>query len=137
MIVLDTNVLSELMRRVPSASVVRWLDDQTQPIWTTAVTLHEIVFGIEKLKDRAQREMFRRALSKAEADVIASRVLALDAAAWRCAGEISAARQREGRPIGTVDAQIAGIVRANSAILATRDTEDFAGLALQIVNPWA
>ena len=136
MIVLDTNVLSELMRRQPSGTVIAWLDEQTEPLWTTSVTLHEICYGMERLKDERRRDSIRRTFAEAFAALIEPRVLVFDEPSARHAGVISARRERAGMPISLADCQIASIVHCNSAILATRDVRDFAHLDLRIVNPW-
>lgn len=136
MIVLDTNVLSELMRRQPSVAVVSWLDRQSDPLWITCITVHEIEFGIARLRDEMRRNVLREAFNRALAEVVDPRVLLFDSEAAREAGAISALRERVGRPIHIADSQIAGIVRCNSATLATRDLGDFEGLDLDLINPW-
>jgi toxin FitB len=136
MIVLDTNVISELMRPRPNGGVLAWVDAQTENLWTTAVTLQEIVYGISRGKDVTRREILQRAFETAFPLVIGPRVLPLDTAAGRAAGLIAAQREKNGTPIGIADAQIAGIVRVNSATLVTRDVDDFSALGLTIVNPW-
>ena len=136
MIILDTNVLSELMRRQPAASVVAWLDRQNDPLWTTCITVQEIEYGIERLGDETRRIALRAAFDRALAEAIESRVLSFDEDAARMAGAISAVRERRGLPIHIADSQIAAIVRCNSATLVTRDVRDFVGLDLDLVNPW-
>ena len=136
MIVLDTNVLSEVMRRRPDEAVVAWLDDQTEPLWTTSITVLEICYGIERLKDERRRAEIRKAFSDAFAALVEPRVLAFDESSARQAAMIFARREYSGRPISLADCQIASIVQCNSALLATRDMHDFDGLELQLVNPW-
>lgn len=136
MIVLDTNVISELMRPRPNPRVLGWVDAQTQNLWTTAVTLQELVYGITRVKEVSHREALQRAFDNAFPLVIGSRVLSLDQAAGRSAGLIITQRENDGIPISIADAQIAGIVRVNSGTLATRDVDDFASLRLTIVSPW-
>jgi toxin FitB len=136
MIVLDTNVISELMRRNPSADVVAWLDAQTDPLWITSITMHEIEYGIERLGDESRKSALRAAFERAFAEVVSPRVLAFDEEAARVAGAISAQRERDGRPIHIADSQIAAIARCNSATLVTRDLRDFSGLDLDLINPW-
>jgi hypothetical protein len=136
MIVLDTNVLSELMRRHPAAEVIIWLDAQTDPLWITSITVHEIEYGIERLKDEHRRAVLRGSFDLGLNEVIASRVLVFDEEAAQRAGAISALREREGRPIHIADSQIAAIVQCNSATLVTRDLLEFAGLNIDLINPW-
>jgi predicted nucleic acid-binding protein len=135
-IVLDTNVLSELMRRQPAAAVINWLDSQTEPLWTTAVTVHEIVYGIERLKDEHRQSALRAAFARALAELVEPRVLAFDDEAARAAGVISARREREGRAMHIADSQIAGIVQCHAATLVTRDLGDFADLDFHATDPW-
>ncbi len=136
MIVLDTNVVSELMRRQPAAAVVAWLDRQSDPLWVTSVTIYEIEYGIERLRDETRRVLLRAAFERALIELVEPRVLAFDREAARLAGAISAQRERNGLPIHIADSQIAAIVRCNSATLVTRDVGDFAGLDLDVINPW-
>jgi toxin FitB len=136
MIVLDTNVISELMRRYPAQAVVTWLDRQSDSPWITVVTVQEVEYGIERLKDESRRAVLRAAFERALTELIEPRVMAFDLEAARLAGSISARRERDGRPIHIADSQIAAIVQCNSATLATRDLRDFAGLDLDLVNPW-
>jgi hypothetical protein len=136
MIVLDTNVVSEMMRRHPAAAVLAWLDKQGDPLWITSVTVQEIEYGIERLRETSRKAMLRAAFDRALVEIIAPRVLAFDEEAARMAGAISALRERDGRPIHIADSQIAAMVRCNSATLVTRDVQDFAGLNLDLINPW-
>jgi toxin FitB len=136
MIVLDTNVLSETMRPRPEPRVVGWLNANAGALWTSAVTVQEIAFGVRRLKEETRRELLHRRFEEALSELVGGRVLALDEQAGRLAGLILAQRTNDGDPISIPDAQIAAIVRANSATLATRDVGDFAGLGISIVNPW-
>jgi predicted nucleic acid-binding protein len=136
MIVLDTNVISEMMKLRPNAAAMAWMDAQFEDFWTSAVTLQEIVYGIARVRDATYRDNLQRSFDKAFPRVIADRILPLDEVAARSAGLIMAHREHAGAPINAADAQIAAIVQANSATLATRDVKDFAGLGLSIVNPW-
>ena len=136
MIVLDTNVLSELMRRRPSEAVIAWLDSLAEPLWTTSITVFEICYGIDGLEDGIRRTSIHKAFANAFVSLIEPRVLAFDEISGRHAGAISARRERAGIPISVADCQIAAIVECNSAVLATRDVRDFADLELRIVDPW-
>ena len=136
MIILDTNVLSELMRRAPAAPVLAWLDRQSDPLWIASITVHEIEYGIERLGDVSRRTAIRGAFDRALAEVVQPRVLVFDEEAARIAGSISAQRERDGRPIQIADSQIAAIACCNSATLVTRDVRDFAGLDLGLIDPW-
>ncbi|HEY0105898.1 MAG TPA: PIN domain-containing protein [Rhizomicrobium sp.] len=136
MIVIDTNVLSEPMRPRPDHRLLAWLDANAGALWTSAVTVQEIVFGIQRLKDGSRRERVRRNFEAAFSTLIGSRVLALDEAAARLAGAIAAQRANDGRPIASADAQIAAIAQSNAASLATRNVSDFADIGLALINPW-
>ncbi|MGI8535451.1 MAG: type II toxin-antitoxin system VapC family toxin [Mycobacteriales bacterium] len=137
MIVLDTNVVSEFMRTAPSAAVVGWVQAQSAPqLCTTAVTLAEIRYGIARLSDGRRKEQL---LAAAE-DVFtmfADRVLAFDAAAAADYAGIVVARSLAGTPISGFDAQIAAVCRRHGATLASRNTNDFDGVGLALVDPWS
>jgi len=137
MIVLDTNVFSELMEAEPAPAVRAWINGQDiRQIHITAITLYEVQYGIEILENGKRRRGLEDALFRTLIWPLEQRVLPFAVSAALSAAEMSAKRKRSGRPIGLADAQIAGIVRTNSGVLATRDVDDFSGLSLTIVNPW-
>lgn len=137
MIVLDTNVLSELMRPQPSAAVFSWVAQQTKSdLYLTAVTEAEILYGIELLPRGARREGLRAAAEKMFENDFANRILHFDRPAAQWFGKIASHRKRIGRPIRHSDAQIASIARAYGAQLATRDIADFAECGLRVIDPW-
>lgn len=136
MIVLDTNVVSELMRPAPHPAVVTWmLDHQTDRLHTTAVTYAEILYGIERLP-RGRRRTHLRSTAFDVFDAFAEQVLPFDADAAIEYARIVEAGERRGRPINGFDAQIAAICRAHAASLATRNVKDFDGTGVTIVDPW-
>ena len=138
MIILDTNVLSALMGRTPDKQVITWLDKQpTTSIWTTAVTVFEIRFGLQTMPLGKRRTELVQAFERVLADKIEGRIAALDAAAAQFAGDLMADRRREGRPGDLRDTMIAGIVLACQATLATRNTSHFEDLSVPVINPWA
>jgi toxin FitB len=138
MIVLDTNVISELMRAEPSEGVARWIADQsTTSLCTTVITQAEILFGAQLLPKSKRRETIEQ-----KADVLfdkgfEGRVLPFDGDAARAYARIAAARRRAGRPISTADAQIAAIARSRGFELATRNVSDFEGCGVDLHDPWA
>lgn len=136
MIVLDTDVVSELMRPAPAASVVTWLRGQPgHELFTTAITVAEIRFGIARLPDGGRHA----GLDQAAGEVFAAfpdQVLAFDLAAADAYADIVAHRERLGAPIDGFDAQIAAICRTHAASLATRNTKDFADTGIRVVDPW-
>jgi len=138
MILLDTNVISELMRQAPERRVVEWLDAQSAPeVWISAVAAGEIRLGIALLPN-GRRKTRLAELAEEMLDVdFADRRLPFDLAAAADYADIVAARTRLGRPVSVEDAQIAAIARSAGLTLATRNTRDFEGIAgLQLVNPW-
>jgi hypothetical protein len=137
MIILDTNVLSALMRAVPDPPVIAWLDRQPRTsIWITSITLLEIRFGLEIMAKGRRSAALMRALEEL-LEKIGRRVAPFDAAAAEQAGALMASRQKRGRPGDLRDSMIAGIVLAHHAALATRNLNHFDDLSATIVNPWA
>jgi toxin FitB len=136
MIVLDTNVLSALMRQTPDTKVIAWLDKQSRTsVWTTSVTMLEIRFGLQIMATGQRRsrllEAFETLLEK-----MGHRVAPFDDEAAAQAADLMASRQRKGRPVELRDTMIAGIVSARHATLATRNLVHFEDLAVPVVNPW-
>lgn len=137
MIILDTNVLSELMRPQPSPIVSQWI--ATQPIsslFTSSITEAEIFYGIELLPKSSRREALRAAAESMFTMDFSGRILAFGSDAARVFSRIAAHRRQLGRPISQPDAQIAAIARVRGAWLATRNGSDFADCGLQVINPW-
>ncbi len=136
MILLDTNVLSALMRQVPDQKVVAWLDQQARTsVWTTSVTVLEIEFGVQILAAGRRRTLLAEAFEELLAR-IGQRVATFDVAAARHASDLMAIRHRKGRPVDLRDTMIAGIALAQHATLATRNTVHFEDAAIPLVNPW-
>ena len=136
MIVVDTNVTSELMRPSPSPTVSAWLRAQrVAALYTTAITVAEIEYGLARLPSGQRKEL----LSGATTEVFSAfsdHVLAFDARAAAEYAQIVVGRERAGSPISGFDAQIASICRANDAVLATRNLKDFAETGIDLTNPW-
>jgi predicted nucleic acid-binding protein len=137
MIILDTNVISALMRTEPETPVVQWLDAQpAASVWITAITVMEIRFGLQTLpKGRRQRALLA-SFELMLKNVIEGRIASFDAEAAAHAAGLLAQRKRSGRPTEIRDTMIAGIVLAHRATLATRNTRHFHDLPLTILNPW-
>jgi toxin FitB len=137
MIILDTNVISEIMRTTPDAGVMRWLRVQPVPeTFTTAITEAEIFKGIELMASgKRHQELLELAQPYFSVDM-ATRILAFDSSAARWFGIIFAQRKQRGLPITPLDAQIAAITRSHSAILATRNISDFEGCGIELLDPW-
>lgn len=138
MIILDTNVLSTLMRTVPEARVVAWLDRQpAESVWITSITLFEALLGLALLPSGRRRRSLEAAFGRLLNEDLENRVLDFDSAAATEAASLAAARQKDGRPVDMRDTQIAGIALARRATLATRNARHFADLKISIVDPWA
>ncbi|HSN85261.1 MAG TPA: type II toxin-antitoxin system VapC family toxin [Thermoanaerobaculia bacterium] len=138
MIVLDTNVISALMRDEPDPIVVAWLDGlPPESIWTTSITVFEVRLGLEILAAGKRRRQLEEAFAKALEEEFEGRVLPFDQSAAQAAGRIAAERRRVGRTIEIRDVQIAGIVSARKATLATRNTRHFEECGLVLDNPWS
>jgi len=137
-ILLDTNVLSALMRSEPDRAVVRWLDAQPpESVWTTSITVFEIRFGLELLATGRRRRRLEEAFAKALSEEFDNRVVDFDRPAAEAAGRIAAERRRAGRPVEMRDVQIAGITSARRATLATRNLRHFEGIGLDLLDPWS
>jgi toxin FitB len=136
-IILDTNVLSALMRTAPEASVVRWLDRQpAESVWITSITLFEAHLGLARLPAGQRRRTLEAAFGRLLNEDLENRVLDFDSAAAVEAAALAAGRQKAGRPIDMRDTQIAGIALARRATLATRNVRDFEDLNVPVVDPW-
>jgi predicted nucleic acid-binding protein len=137
MIVLDTNVISEAMSSSPNPTVSRWLSDHpTSLLFTTTITLAEILYGIELLPSGKRRSGLLLTAESMFPKLFGERVLPFDEAAARAFAPIAVHRRSTGRPIALFDAQIAAIAKANRAALATRNTTDFEHCGVRVVNPW-
>lgn len=137
MIVLDTNVVSELMRKEPESAVVSWVDEfPSAEVLVTAVTAAELVYGVARLPDgRRKRELSATVVGLLTED-FQDQILPFDAPAANHYAEIVASREAAGRPITMADAQIAAICRNWNLGLATRNVDDFEDTGVDAVNPW-
>lgn len=136
MIVVDTNVTSELMRPSPSPVVVAWVRDRSaDELYSTSITLAEIGYGIERL-DEGRRKVLLKAAAEEMFAAFSSQVLAFDSLAAREYPTIVWHRDQIGTPINGFDAQIASICRAHGATLATRNLKDFLSTGIDLIDPW-
>jgi predicted nucleic acid-binding protein len=137
MIVLDTNVLSALMRAKPDRPVVRWLDGlAAESIWMTSITVFEVQFGLEVLPAGERKAALQNAFGQVINEDLRGRVLDFDAGAALAAGEIAAKLRALGRPVDMRDAHIAGIIAARRATLATRNVRHFVDAGIPVMDPW-
>jgi predicted nucleic acid-binding protein len=137
MIVLDTNVWSELIKASPSPHVVEWCNSYPEgELYLTSITQAEILVGIELLPSGRRRAAIAQAAEASFREDFEERILSFDSDAAREFAGIVGARRRRGRPITQADAQIAAIARACGAAIATRNTSDFEHCGVKVVNPW-
>ena len=137
MIILDTNVLSALMRQTPDLRVVNWLDRQPRSsIWTTSITVLEVRFGLQIMPAGKRRTLLIQGFDELLTR-IGRRIAAFDEDAARQAADLMSARNKRGRPGDLRDTMIAGVVLARHASLATRNIAHFDDLAVPVVNPWS
>jgi toxin FitB len=137
MIVLDTNVLSELMRQAPDEVVVRWMDSHPNTsLFTTTVTQAEILYGVSILPADKRKQGLAVAVGEMFEQDFRGRLLPFDGSAAVAFAAICADRQHLGRPISQFDAQIAAIARSRGAAVATRNTPDFDECGIQVIDPW-
>ena len=137
MIILDTNVLSALMRANPDVSVVAWLDRQpAESVWITSITLFETRFGLTLLPKGRRRQVLEKIFDQLLEVDLQNRVLDFDSAAAIEAASLAAARQQAGKTVDIRDTQIAGIAQARRATLATQNIRHFPDLTVPVINPW-
>jgi toxin FitB len=136
-IVLDTNVISELARQAPNPGVLSWLDSlEVSDVATTAVTAAELRYGVARLPDGHRKRELTVVIRGILTEDFHGRVLPFDERASVRYAEIVTGRERIGRPIGVADAQIAAICRDLVATLATRNTADFEETGIELIDPW-
>jgi predicted nucleic acid-binding protein len=137
-ILLDTNVISALMRRDADDVVLTWLDSQPpESIWTTSITVFEIRFGLEILASGRRRRALEDAFNAVIEQDFEGRIVGFDEDTAQAAARFAAERRRLGRTIETRNVQIAGIAAARRAALATRNVRHFDGLGLELIDPWS
>jgi toxin FitB len=136
-IILDTNVISELARTNPEANVVAWLDSlPAADVATTAITAAELLYGVAHLPDGRRSAALAETIGALISEDFRGRVESFDSLAAEQYAAVVVGREKRGRPIGMADAQIAAICRVHSATLATRNTGDFTDTGIDLINPW-
>jgi hypothetical protein len=136
-IILDTNVLSEVIRPSPSVDVLRWFATQPVPqLFTTAITQAEVLYGLELLPKGKRRGALLAAVNAMFEEDFGGRILPFDSEAARVFPRIAADRRSAGRPISQLDAQIAAIARSRAGAIATRNTSDFQYCGVVLIDPW-
>ncbi|WP_439570125.1 type II toxin-antitoxin system VapC family toxin [Roseovarius mucosus] len=137
MIIIDTNVISELLRPTPEPAVEAWLGEQDGlSIYLTAISEAELRYGVAIMTSGKRRDGLGVAIDRILRDDMAGRILPFDSAAARAYADIAASRRSAGKPISQADCQIAAIARAHTAPVATRNTPDFEGCGIDLINPW-
>lgn len=137
MIILDTNVLSELLRPTPAPQVEAWLAAQNgASVYFTAVGEAELRHGVAMLPAGRRRDALSQAIEGMLDEDFRDRILPFDREAARAYAAIAAERRAAGRPISQFDCQIAAIARAQGASVATRNTGDYEGCGVELIDPW-
>jgi predicted nucleic acid-binding protein len=137
MILLDTNIVSELFRPAPHAGVLSWLNAQANDVlYLCAPVLAELRYGMERLEAGRRKDSLRTAIERLESELYRDRILPFDVTCVGAYGRLVAARRRTGRTMQQMDAFIAAVAAANGTALATRNVEHFEGLGLELINPF-
>jgi predicted nucleic acid-binding protein len=138
MIVLDTNVVSDLMLPRPTASVIEWIAEQAAPsLYLSTISEAELRYGVEILPIGQRRQRLLAEIEGMLREDFAGRILPFDSYAAHAYAVVAAARRAAGRPINHADCQIAAIARSHRASIATRDVKDFEGCGIEVINPWS
>lgn len=137
MVIIDTNILSALMRQTPDPAVIGWLDAQAaDSVWISSITLFEARYGIALLAAGRRRDRLLQCLDALLQQDLGGRVLPFDSRAAVCAAELAAQRSRQGCPVDVRDTQIAGIAIARGAALVTRNIKHFTDLPVPVICPY-
>ena len=134
-VLLDTNVLSELVRPRPEARVEAFVRTQTDPL-VSVLTIHEIAYGAERAPDPARRAKLVAWLAAIQSR-FAGRIISIDATIAEHAGRLRAAAEAQGAPADPIDALIAACALLHSAEIATRNVRHFAMLGVSVIDPWS
>ena len=137
MIVIDTNVVSELLRPAPTPRVAGWFVRAEQDVFVSAVTEAELRYGVEIMPRGRRRTELATTIEEILEETFAGRILSFDSSAAKAYATIAAERRAAGRPIEPADCQIAAIARSLAASVATRDTGGFEGTGVDVINPWS
>ncbi|MGX0977369.1 putative nucleic acid-binding protein [Roseovarius sp. MBR-51] len=137
MIILDTNVISELLRPAPEPKVEQWLSAQDGlNVYLTSISEAELRYGLAIIGNGKRRAALVDAVDRILREDLAGRILPFDSNAAQSYATIAAARRAAGRPIAQADCQIASIAHTHGATVATRNTPDFEGCEIDLINPW-
>ncbi|MBA2652540.1 MAG: type II toxin-antitoxin system VapC family toxin [Tatlockia sp.] len=137
MILIDTNIISEMMKSIPTPNLISWIDQQSViQLYVSTVTIAEISYGINVLSAGNRRNLLEDSFNKVLRDAFEHRILSFDEAAAHFYGKIMSRRKEIGKPLSIPDGQIAAIARANSLAVATRNIKDFSDCGLDLINPF-
>lgn len=137
MIILDTNIISEMMKPAPEKVVLDWLNEQeSASLYLSTISIGEIGYGIKALPDGRRRRLLSDSFEKLLAAAFENRILNFDEAAARQYGEIMSNHKEMGRPLSCLDGQIIAIARTNACAVATRNVRDFECCGLTVINPF-
>lgn len=137
MILIDTNIVSEMMKSAPDAKVIQWIDQQdTLQLYIATITIAEIAYGLHVLPAGSRRQLLETAFEKAIIGAFQQRIVPFDETAAYLYGKIMARRKQIGRPMSIPDGQIAAIAQAQNFSVATRNVADFKDCDLPIINPF-
>lgn len=137
MILIDTNVVSEVMKATPDDAVVDWLNEQDSGnLYVASVTIGEIEYGLRILPNGRRRDQLRELFARFIAQAFAMRILPYDEIAARVYGDLMGLRKEMGRPLSVPDGQIAAIARVGGYALGTRNIKDFQDCGIELINPF-
>lgn len=137
MIVLDTNVISELWKAAPDAGVLGWIDEQmVETLYLSTVTIAELRYGLATMPEGKRRTIFQDRLEREVLGVFNGRVLSFDLNASQSYAQIMAQAKQSGKAIGMADGYIAATAASRGMVVATRDTSPFEAAGLTVINPW-
>ena len=137
MIILDTNVISEMMKPQPSLRVLSWIDENdTNDLFITTITIAEISYGLQALQDGIRKNALEDAFNRVINEAFEYRVLPFDQSAAHFYGELMAFRKKIGKPLSILDGQISAIARSQRMSVATRNSRDFSDCGLDLINPF-
>ena len=138
MIILDTNVVSEFMTSPPASAVLNWLNAQeTTSLFLTTITIAEIGFGLRTMPKGRRRDLLTERFEQFVTTAFEQRILSFDEDAARVYGEVLGYRREIGRPISSLDGQIAAIARSRGFSVATRNIKDFEDCQVELINPFS
>lgn len=137
MIILDTNIISEMMKQTPSYKVIKWIDRQDSiELYITTVTIAEISYGINALPNGKRRQLIEDAFNKLLNAAFKHRILSFDEISAHQYGKLMGHRKESGKPLSILDGQIAAIAFTQTKTIATRNTRDFVDCGVELINPF-